>query len=237
MFSLSEGVKVEGASVTVSHFFLGVPYKWSVQNCNSRRPSKKKKRSSLSFKTFHASYTGRPLTDPKLLPHNSKFRLSPPPPPPHTTATLRRSCTPRRPRPPIFGWNQVYCGSSTPQNRTESRANTRRRPPHATRRRQATTAHNKQTKPQVMYHHLSQRRASSDVTHIRRRPAPRTVPPSAKSTTKPANVAPGTHHLPLRGSKVRTVPPRAEKSTTGAGNARRARNHLPPRESNVALQP
>ena len=74
-------------------------------------------------------------------------------------------------------------------------------------------------------------------THIRRRPALRTVPPSAKSTTKPADVAPATHHLPLRGSKVRTAPPRAEKSTTGAGNARRVRYHLPPRESNVALQP
>ena len=56
----------------MSHFFLGVPYERSAQNCHSRRPSKKKKkRSSLSFMTFHASYNGRPLTDPKLLPHNS----------------------------------------------------------------------------------------------------------------------------------------------------------------------
>ena len=126
------------------------------------------------------------------------------PPPPHPTTTS--SCPPLKSTCPISRRNQVYCGSSTPQNSPESRANTRRRPPHATRRGQATTAHNKQTKPQVTYHHLPQRRASSDVTHIRRRPALRTVPPSAKSTTEPENVVPASHHLPPRESNCARLP-------------------------------
>ena len=223
----------------MSHFFLGVPYKWSVQNCNSRRPSKKKRRNEAVYHlrlSTHLIPGGRwqiLSSYPTIQNSDSLLPLPLLTPPPRCDAAARPGVHAR----PYLGGTRYTAGHPprrTVRNPEQIPVADRRTQLDAARPLQRTTNRRNRrwctticpsggpvrmwhtsgaVQRREQYHQALSQQLSPQMSHRER-------------TT-----------CPCAGQKCEQYHREPKKSTTGAGNARRARHHLPPRESNVALQP